>query len=117
MGVTVSNGSDCPVEFPDVMAGIQCAVTRCDLSGHGPYLPREAFTLQEALDSFTSGGAYAGFEEDTKGRIAPGYLADFVILGADPFCTEVTKLKDIPIRETWLAGERVGSVPGECAIM
>ena len=107
MGVTISNGSDCPVEFPDVMAGIQCAVTRCDLSGHGPYLPREAFTLQEALDSFTSGGAYAGFEEDTKGRIAPGYLADFVILGADPFCTEVTKLKDIPIRETWLAGERV----------
>ena len=107
MGATVSNGSDCPVEAPDVMAGIQCAVTRRDLMGFGPYLPGEAFTMEEALDSFTAGGAWAGFEEDTKGVIAPGFLADFVVLGADPFTAAPGQIKDIPILETWLGGERV----------
>lgn len=106
-GATVSNGSDCPVELPDVMAGIQCAVTRCDLRGHGPYLPREAFTLQEALDSFTAAGAFASFEENRKGRIQPGMLADFVVLGANPFDTNVSSLKDIPILQTYLGGNPV----------
>jgi len=88
MGVTVSNGSDCPVEMPDVLAGIQCAVTRCDLQGNGPYLPNEAFTLEEALDSFTSAGAWASFEESSKGKIKPGMYADFVILSKNPFETD-----------------------------
>ena len=107
LGSTVSNGSDCPVEAPDVLAGIQCAVTRSDLHGCAPYLPREAFTVQEALDSFTKAGAYASFEENIKGQIKPGYLSDFVILGENPFLTPPDKLKDIPILQTWLNGERV----------
>ena len=106
-GATVSNGSDCPVEAPDVLAGIQCAVTRSDLQGCAPYLPREAFTIQEALDSFTRAGAYASFEENIKGEIKPGHLSDFVILGENPFLTPPDKLKDIPILQTWLNGERV----------
>ena len=69
-GVTVSNGSDCPVELPDVLRGIQCAVTRTSLDGTGPYLPKEAFTVKEALDSFTISGARASFEENKKGRIS-----------------------------------------------
>ena len=104
LGATVSNGSDCPVEAPDVLAGIQCAVTRQDLQGCAPYLPREAFTVREALDSFTQAGAYASFEEHLKGRIAPGQYADFVVLGADPFRTAPEKLRDIPILQTWLEG-------------
>ena len=107
MGVTVSNGSDCPVESPDVMAGIQCAVTRQDLRGCDPYLPGERFSVQEAIDSFTKAGAYASFEEHIKGQIAPGHYADFVILGADPFKTAPAQLKDIPILETWLNGQRL----------
>lgn len=106
-GATVSNGSDCPVELPDVMAGIQCAVTRRDLKGNGPYLPEEAFTVQEALDSYTRSGAYASFEESVKGQILPGMLADFVVLGQNPFETAPAALKDIPILETWLAGKQV----------
>ena len=106
-GVTVSNGSDCPVELPNVMGGIQCAVTRCDLKGEGPYLPREAFTVQEALDSFTIAGAKASFEEDSKGRIEPGMLADFVVLGGNPFETEPERLKDIPVLATYLGGKFV----------
>ena len=106
-GVTVSNGSDCPVELPNVMGGIQCAVTRCDLKGTGPYLPAEAFTVQEALDSFTKAGALASFDEDIKGEISTGMLADFVVLGENPFETEPSKLKDIPILATYLGGKMV----------
>ena len=106
-GATVSNGSDCPVEMPNVMGGIQCAVTRRDLKGEGPYLPHEAFTVQEALDSFTKMGAKASFEEAIKGEIKPGMLADFVVLGANPFETDSEKLKDIPILSTYLGGKMV----------
>ena len=106
-GVTVSNGSDCPVEMPNVMGGIQCAVTRCDLKGEGPYLPHEAFTIQEALDSFTKAGAKASFEETIKGQIQPGMLADFVVLGENPFEITPKKLKDIPIMATYLNGKLV----------
>ena len=108
-GVTVSNGSDCPVELPNVMGGIQCAVTRCDLNGCGPYLPEEAFTVQEALDSFTRAGAKASFEEAVKGEIKPGMLADFLVLRDNPFEAEPEKLKDIPIIATYLGGKRVFS--------
>ena len=106
-GATVSNGSDCPVELPDVMAGIQCAVTRRDLKGNGPYLPEEAFTVQEALDSYTKAGAYASFEEGAKGQILPGMLADFVVLEQNPFEAAHTSIKDIPVLETYLGGNRV----------
>ena len=106
-GVSVSNGSDCPVELPDVMRGIQCAVTRTSLDGTGPYLPGEAFTVCEALDSFTVRGAEASFEEDHKGRIAPGYFADFTVLDLSPFETEPDQIHAIPIRSCYLAGQCV----------
>lgn len=106
-GVTVSNGSDCPVETPDVLAGIQCAITRCDLKGAGPYLWPEAFTMEEALNSYTGVSAHASFEEGKKGRIQAGMLADFVVLGENPFETESAKLKDIPVLQTYLDGKAV----------
>lgn len=113
-GVTVSNGSDCPVELPDVMKGIQCAVTRravCD--GMGPYLPGQAFTVSEALDSFTTASARASFDEHRKGRIAPGYMADFVRLGRDPFAVPADELAAIPVEETFVGGVRVFSRAGD----
>ena len=107
LGATVSNGTDCPVELPFALGGIQCAVTRSTLNGEGPYLPGEAFSVAEALDSYTSAGAYASFEECIKGRIEPGMLADFVVLGDDPFAVDPSKIKDIPVLATWLGGEQV----------
>ena len=107
LGATVSNGTDCPVELPFALGGIQCAVTRKTLKGMGPYLPREAFTVQEALDSYTSGGAYASFEENLKGRIQPGMLADFVVLGENPFEVDENRIKDIPVLAAYLAGKPV----------
>lgn len=106
-GLSVSNGSDCPVELPDVMRGVECAVTRRSIDGTGPYNPDQAFTLEEAIDSFTINGAEASFEEHEKGLIAEGFKADFVIWGADPFGTEPSKLHEIPVMATYLAGECV----------
>ncbi len=108
-GLTVSNGSDCPVELPDVMKGIECAVTRRSMDGTGPYLIDQAFSIKQALDSFTTAGARASFEENIKGGIEPGYLADFVILSQDPFEIEPNELHSISIEKTFLGGVEVFS--------
>ena len=112
-GVSVSNGSDCPVEPPDVMRGIECAVTRTSLDGTGPYLPEEAFTVKEAIDSFTIRGAEASFEEGRKGRIAPGYFADFTVLEKDPFETEPRELNTVKVEACYLGGNCVYAVQNE----
>ncbi|MBO4288543.1 MAG: amidohydrolase [Lachnospiraceae bacterium] len=104
-GLSVSNGTDCPVEMPDALRGIQCAVTRRSVrDGCGPYLPEQAFTVQEAIDSYTLRGAEASFEEKEKGRIAPGHLADFVVLGEDVFAADPDDIHRIDVLETWLGG-------------
>ena len=108
-GCTVSNGTDCPVELPNAMGGIQCAVTRSTLDGTGSYLENEAFTVQQAIDSYTAAGAYASFEENLKGKIQPGMLADFVVLGSDPFAVAPDQIKDIPILATYVGGQPVFS--------
>ena len=107
LGGTVSNGTDSPVERPDALRGIQCAVTRRPLSGGEAYLPGEAMTVAEAIDSYTCAGAYASFEEQKKGQIRPGLLADFVILGDDPFGVEPERIAGIPVIETFLGGKSV----------
>ena len=114
-GVSVSNGSDCPVEAPDVMRGIECAVTRTSLDGTEPYLPQEAFTVREALDSFTVRGAEASFEEDFKGRIAPGFAADFTILEEAPFEKDPRALHEIRVAGTYLGGRAVFARKEEAA--
>ena len=52
-------------------------------------------------------GAFASFEEHTKGKIVPGHFADFVVLVEDMFRTAPAKIKDIPILQTWLEGKQV----------
>ena len=108
LGATVSNGTDAPVEQPFALGGIQCSVTRSNLKNDAAvYLPHEAFTVQEALDSYTSCGAYASFEENLKGRIEKDMLADFVVLDSDPFAVDAQKIKDIKVLATYLGGEAV----------
>lgn len=107
-GLSVSNGSDAPVEFPDVMSGIQCAVTRSPLNDpDNIYHSEEKFTVQEAIDSFTIKGAEASFEESEKGHIKTGMLADFVVLNENPFTTDAHRIKDISISATYLGGKKV----------
>ncbi len=99
-----SNGSDCPVELPDVLKGMQCAVTRSSTHGQGPYIPSQALSVEEAIQSFTIHGAYASFEENLKGSIEVGKAADFVVLEQSPFKTDTDKIKDIKVCATYLNG-------------
>ena len=87
---------------------IQCAVTRTDLKGDcDVYLEHEAMSVKEAIDSYTIEGAYASFEEDKKGKIQKGMLADFVVLNENPFEIEKTKIKNIKVLQTYVDGKLV----------
>ncbi|WP_349017744.1 amidohydrolase [Rhizobium sp. 32-5/1] len=79
-GAHVVFASDWPVARIDVLAGIHAAVNRAPWA---PDLPDQSFSLQEAIAAYTVEGAYAEHAEDRKGKLAPGYLADFVILSDD----------------------------------
>ena len=108
MGVHVSNGTDCPVESPNPMRGLQCAVTRQPLDATlPPYRPEECMTVEEALQTYTREGAYASFEEGFKGTISPGMAADFAILDADPFAVQPGDIRHIRVLETCLGGQCV----------
>lgn len=109
LGATVSNGTDCPVEAPDPLRCMQCAVTRAPLSGGAPYLPDERFTAREALDSYTKQSAFASFDEGRKGIIAPGYLADFTVLSQNPFSAPPETIKDIRVCACAAGGRMVFS--------
>lgn len=108
-GVTISGGSDSPVEPPDVLTGVQCAVTRMPVTRNidAPYLPHEALSIENAIDAFTAGGAYASFEENAKGKILPGMLADFVILAENPTDVSPHRIHQIPVCETYIEGTQV----------
>lgn len=101
---SASNGSDCPVETPNVMKGIQCAVTRTSLDGVKTFLPEQALTVEEALASYTSMGARAAFEEDRKGRLRAGMAADFAVLSRDLTQTPPSELGQVLVEQTYVDG-------------
>jgi len=82
-GVVVAFGTDYPVEPIAPFRGVYSAVTRKSEDGAKSYHPEQALTIDEALSAYTYGSAYAEFAEREKGMIAPGYLADFVVLDRD----------------------------------
>jgi predicted amidohydrolase YtcJ len=86
--------------------GIYAAVTRKGMSGR-VFGPEEAISRVEALKGYTSKGAWLTREEDIKGTLAPGMLADLIILSADPLAIPDEALLDLEVMETWLGGQRV----------
>ncbi len=106
-GVHVACGSDSPVETLNVLQGIYCAVTRKDLKGYPEegWLPDQKLTVEEAVHGYTLGAAYASFEENIKGSITTGKLADFVILSEDIFGIEPDRIKDVKVLQTIVGGK------------
>ena len=102
-----ANGSDCPVELPDVMKGIQCAVTRCSIGSTQPYLPQQALSVEQAIDSFTVKAAQMSHEEDIKGSLKEGQFADFTILSQDLCACDLFKIHQVSVLSTYLSGEEV----------
>ncbi len=96
-GARLAGGSDFPVESENPLLGFYAAVTRQDLSGNPPggWRPQERLTREEALALFTTDAAYAAFEEDRRGRIAPGYEADLTVLAQDPMTVPAREIPTI----------------------
>jgi len=82
-GVRLAAGSDCPVAPPDVIAGLYGAVARRSADGR-PLPGAEAVSIEEALAMYITGAAFSTFAEGERGSIAPGWLADLVVLSDDP---------------------------------
>jgi predicted amidohydrolase YtcJ len=84
-GAVQAFGSDWPVFSCEVLKGLHAAVTRTTVEGTpaGGWNPEQRITAEAALRHYTSDGAYASFEERQKGTLAPGKLADFVVVTAD----------------------------------
>lgn len=112
-GIHVAGSSDSPVSSYQPLIGIQTAVLEQTGSG-APFAPAEALSIEEALALYTRGGAYASFDEHTKGQIMPGMLADFAILQDDPRTVDTTAIDRIPILATVIGGELVyeSALPG-----
>ena len=105
-GLCVNFHQDSPVVPPDMLHTVWCAVNR--VTREGKILgEEERVDVFEALKAVTINGAYAYFEEDKKGSITEGKLADLVILDRNPLKTPVSELKDIKVTETLKEGETV----------
>jgi len=106
MGIHVAGHSDSTVSAADPLLRIQDMVTRKGENGVG-YGINQRVTVEEAIKVWTLDGAYATFEEQDKGSIAPGKLADFVVLRKDPRKVPPDNIKDIVVDATYLAGKNV----------
>jgi hypothetical protein len=100
VGVKVAGGSDCPMEPLNPLLGMQEAVQRA-------CFPEQSLTVEEALRLYTLNAAYCSGEEDIKGSIEEGKLADLTILANDPFKVLENKIQDIKTEFTIVGGKLV----------
>jgi predicted amidohydrolase YtcJ len=82
-GVPLAYGTDYPVEPLTPFRGVYCSVTRMNETGNMTFHPEQKLTMAQTLTAYTQGSAYAEFAERWKGKLAPGYVADFVVLDRD----------------------------------
>jgi predicted amidohydrolase YtcJ len=111
-GARLAFGSDAPVESPNPFWGLHTAVTRCRQDGYPGaegWYPRERLALQEALQAYTTGAAYAAGMEDRLGQLAPGFLADLIVLDQDPYTCSPAELAALKPAATMIGGEWVFS--------
>jgi predicted amidohydrolase YtcJ len=104
-------GTDYPVESINPFRGLYAAITRQNEAGTDTYQPQEKITLVEAIYAYTQASAFAEFREHSKGRLAPGYLADFVVLDKDPFQSTPQQLLHTRVLRTVVSGETVYQAP------
>ena len=106
-GLPVSYGTDAPVESLDPLRNLYAAVTRRPLSGGAPWQPQQAVTRAQALFCYTQGSAWQEFAEAEKGRLAPGFLADFTVLDRDYFTVPEADIPRLRVQATVTGGQVV----------
>jgi predicted amidohydrolase YtcJ len=105
-GVAVAGSSDYPCGPFQPLLALQSCVTRTGFDGT-PLGLSQRITAHEALALYTTSAAYASDEAGTKGRLAPGYLADFVVLDDDPLTVDPSTLGTLGVRATYVGAAKV----------
>jgi predicted amidohydrolase YtcJ len=105
-GLLVAGSSDTPVVPNNPLIGLYAAVVRKSVTGQ-VLAPEERVSPEEALVMYTTGAAYASFDEPVKGSITPGKYADLVLLSDDPTRVEPEAIKDIRVLKTLIGGDIV----------
>lgn len=103
-GAVVGNGTDVPVERIDAIASFHASVSRMMSTGEA-FHPDQAMTREEALASYTINNAYAAFEEDIKGSLTPGKLADVTVLSQDILTVPEEQIPATTVDMTFVGGE------------
>lgn len=112
-GAVQAFGSDWPVFTAEAVRGIACAVTRTTVGGApaGGWEPAQRLSVQAALRHFTRDAAFAEHAEEEKGTLAPGHLADFVVLSQDLLTIPLERIKDTKVLLTVLGGQDTWRAP------
>ena len=105
--VPVAFGTDYPHEPASPFRGLYAAVTRKGENGKQEYFPEQRLTMDQAIAAYTTGSAFAEYEEKEKGKIATGMLADFVVLDRDPAASSPEKLLATKVLRTVVGGKTV----------
>jgi predicted amidohydrolase YtcJ len=108
-GVQLAFGTDWDVAPLSPILTVYAAVTRATLDGKNPdgWFPEQKLTVTEAVEAYTMGSAYAEFQEEVKGSITPGKLADMVLLSDDIFSIEPAKIRAVNVLKTIVGGKVV----------
>jgi predicted amidohydrolase YtcJ len=108
-GVRLAFGTDWDVAPLNPLLGLYAAVTRATLDGKHPggWFPEQKLTIQEAIEAYTMGSAFAEFQEREKGSITAGKLADMVLLSADILTIEPAKIREVKVLKTVVGGKLV----------
>jgi predicted amidohydrolase YtcJ len=106
-GVPLAFGTDYPVEPITPFRGLYCAVTRKNEAGTKEYFPDQKLTIEQAIAAYTTGAAYAQFAEHQKGTLAPGMLADFVVLDRDITKVDPPEILKTKVLRTVVGGKTV----------
>jgi predicted amidohydrolase YtcJ len=95
-----------------VCRGIYAGVTRRNEAGTRSYFPQDKLTIGQVLFAYTQGSAYAEFSETYKGRLAPGYVADFVVLDRDLAAVGAREILRTRVLRTVVDGQTVYQAAG-----
>jgi predicted amidohydrolase YtcJ len=106
-GVPLAFGTDYPVEPITPFRGVYAGVTRTNEAGSKSYFPQDKLAIGEVLYAYTQGSAYAEFSDLYKGRLAPGYVADFVVLDRDLTAIPAGEILKTRVLRTVVDGQTV----------
>ena len=109
-GVPLAFGTDYPVEPVTPFRGVYAAVTRTDEAGKQIFYPQNALTIWQAITAYTQGSAYAEFAENWKGKLEPGYAADFIVLDRDITAIPPPEILKTRVLRTIVGGKLVYSL-------